>query len=724
MNIFKHWLQSLRGKTIVNPQATQEFFLAPRFRDSQSELTEPFLQHSYVYAAISSIAEAAASVPFSIMESTRQENSKVERIRKSLIASRNFLRPKNKIENRPNEAEEVSSGEFYELFRSPNPTLSPSQLWQATSLFFKIRGEAIWILEGKTDARLAQGETPSEIWPCDPKKVKHVVDKETGLISLWKLEYSDAQGIVRTISYEPHEIIHFRHYNPYDKYRGLSPIRAAMLGISQDYKAAQYNEAFFDAGASPGGLLSTESQLTKEQADQIRYLWEDRHAGPGKRFRIAVLHSGMKFDPISESHKDMEFLEQRRWSREEILAVLKVPKMIVGLYEDINYATSQTAQRIFWENAVIPMLRNFEDTLIARIFAPLANENQFGVFDLSNVEALRDDLTSKSEIASRFFALGYPINTINERLELGFPPVEGGDVGYIPMGLQPLDLALDPSFLEDEEEPDTSSNEQEQQVAAVKKSTQRWEKKFDAFLKQGETAMRQKFRGYLMRLRKETLRRLEEADRSSGIFVQNSQQKVLTPTAIQAIIFAREKWDNELRETLKPVYQSVMKAAWKDAAGDLGVNVQFNLQDPRVVELMANKLSTLVRVNRTIQKGLQELLTVAISKGETVSEISAKIRSKFNQFSAGRATTIARTETGIAASNARAALYEKEGVQYVQWLTANDEFVRKSHADQDEMIIKTGMRFPNGLKFPLEFGGAPEEVINCRCVIVAAEGPG
>ena len=54
-----------------------------------------------------------------------------------------------------------------------------------------------------------------------------------------------------------------------------------------------------------------------------------------------------------------------------------------------------------------------------------------------------------------------------------------------------------------------------------------------------------------------------------------------------------------------------------------------------------------------------------------------------------------------------------------QWLSARDEDVRESHVSEDGHVVKIGEPFPTtGLQFPSDPGGPPEEVINCRCVVL------
>ena len=59
--------------------------------------------------------------------------------------------------------------------------------------------------------------------------------------------------------------------------------------------------------------------------------------------------------------------------------------------------------------------------------------------------------------------------------------------------------------------------------------------------------------------------------------------------------------------------------------------------------------------------------------------------------------------------------YESLGVEYTQWVAAQDDRTRDSHAEIDGEIIAFGEQYSNGLSFPGDTSGDIEEWINCRC---------
>ena len=54
-----------------------------------------------------------------------------------------------------------------------------------------------------------------------------------------------------------------------------------------------------------------------------------------------------------------------------------------------------------------------------------------------------------------------------------------------------------------------------------------------------------------------------------------------------------------------------------------------------------------------------------------------------------------------------------------EWISAHDGRVRDSHAHLDGVRVGNDEKFPNGLRYPGEPQGRPEEVYNCRCTMRA-----
>jgi hypothetical protein len=137
----------------------------------------------------------------------------------------------------------------------------------------------------------------------------------------------------------------------------------------------------------------------------------------------------------------MDFLAQRKWNREEIMAVFKVPKGELGIYEDINYATARVQDKVFWQKTLLPKMSNFEATLWTQLFSKIEGGRIWAEFDYSGIDAIQEDFKEKVETGQKLWQMGWPINQINERLDLGMEAVPWGDTWFAPFNLTPVGQA-------------------------------------------------------------------------------------------------------------------------------------------------------------------------------------------------------------------------------------------------------------------------------------------
>jgi HK97 family phage portal protein len=661
------------------PEATRLFFLSPHVLTQLSGggLKEPYREHVWVYACINAIAQSISSVPLLFKTGTRKDPKIVE------------------------------SHPLVNLFEAPNPLMSGSQLIEATFVYLGLTGEAFFIVE-RDHAR----QVPKEIWVCHPGRFKEAVDAKTGLISGWI--YSKG---VKKIPLQPHEVIFFRYFNPYHDYRGLAPLQAARAGVNQDFWASKYNEAFFKNSAQPGGVLETAGNLSDEEYQRVKAQWQDRHQGASKAHAIALLEGGLSYKQTGLSQKDMDFLEQRKWNREEIMAAFKVPKPELGLYEDVNFATSKTQRKLFWENTLLPKMSLFEFVLWGQLCRHIDGGRIWAEFDYSGISALQEDRKELVDSAKALWGMGVPLNIANEYLGLGLPEVPGGDVGYLPFNLAPVGSDVPapkkavpyPISLPIPSQAGAAGLLPASVVPALPLRKFDGEAYWRSYLSLHtplEELFKRKISRYFYEQRKRQLRRLEE----------QLGKGVTKELAVESLLFEMDLENGLLKKVAWPLYLEIGQQAGQGLLVELGADPElFTLVDTPAMTALETKLIKVVGINETIREQLRDTLVEGMGQMETTAELMDRVRQVYN-FAQSRALTIARTETGQAAGLARDAAMGQMGVAKIRWVTAGDEHVRARHQEQSGMVVERGQLFPNGCRFPCDPNGPAGEVINCRCV--------
>jgi SPP1 gp7 family putative phage head morphogenesis protein len=111
-----------------------------------------------------------------------------------------------------------------------------------------------------------------------------------------------------------------------------------------------------------------------------------------------------------------------------------------------------------------------------------------------------------------------------------------------------------------------------------------------------------------------------------------------------------------------------------------------------------------------------------ILQGESMDKIAKRLRN-VQEMNKTQAIRSARTIVTGAENKGRQDSYaraEADGIILKkEWLATNDGRTRHSHAVLDGAIIDQDKKFDNGLMYPGDPSGRPEEVYNCRCTLVA-----
>jgi hypothetical protein len=160
------------------------------------------------------------------------------------------------------------------------------------------------------------------------------------------------------------------------------------------------------------------------------------------------------------------------------------------------------------------------------------------------------------------------------------------------------------------------------------------------------------------------------------------------------------------------------------------VNGRFDQATQRIIPGMRQELSdpALMRNYFTRQRRdarFDKIVRKALEDGKPVSAVDIdRITTRYSdRLLQLRGQTIAVTETNAATSAGRMEamqqLVEREGLRPEQvrkvWATASDERVRASHMALHGDSVGLNEAFGNGLQYPGDLSGPPEEVINCRC---------
>lgn len=268
------------------------------------------------------------------------------------------------------ETEKIPNHPFELLLRKPNPQDSRYEFIYATVAMKKLTGNGYWWMN-----KANEKAPPDEMWLIPSHMIEPVPDG-----NLYLKGYIYEPGTGERLALEPWEICHFRSFNPYSRFLGLSAIESLAAVAIGDIGMQEWNTKFFkDNNARLPGILTFEQFPGDEMWNDIKN--ETRDASRKRELMMlrGVGAGGVNWLQNAVSQKDMEFLLGRKSNRDEIWTVL-APGLASMLDTNATEANAIAGRATFRERAVYPELVTIGEKTTNSIL-PSYDENLFGAFD-------------------------------------------------------------------------------------------------------------------------------------------------------------------------------------------------------------------------------------------------------------------------------------------------------------------------------------------------------
>lgn len=665
-------------------------FSANRGRTGASAATNYEYYASWVFASVRAISEEVASINLRLER--HDSNGNRERVTKHPALS---------------------------VLESVNDFMDFYTLIERLQSNLELAGNEYWYLE------LNSKGVPIEIYPLAPNSITPVADP-TNYISHYQYKLGSS-----VIDIPKENILQFKNFNPKSDILGFSTLAAARTAADTDFAAREYNKNTFLNDATPGVIITVPDALDPEAQQKIIEAWNQDHGSYKKAFKTAVMTGGMDVKTLAMNHKDMEFIEQRRFSRDEILAIFRVPKTIIGILEDANFASAKTANYVFALRTVRPKMKRIVNTL-NEFFLPLfGDENLKFDFD----DPVPEDKQEQMAWYSSALTSGWM--SINEvRRKENLPPVENGDavmVSYsaVPLG-EPIDepqkvfegpaaklskaiagelVGLFATKSEAKEPEPVKELAKDQEVKGELKAKAR-NARLDPYEKLIKKTSETLFAGQKERA-KEALKKELNAKNWRA---RKAKMQLLDP-------------EKEIKATIDlftPVFQEVLKGEGDAAFEFLGINDEFDLTSARARKFLEKNTKKFAGgITEETSRQIRASVAAGLDAGEAIPDLMERI-DDLAGFGSVRAEMIARTESIRAATAAeKEAWEESEVVAKVIWYTALDERVCENcgpmhgtEIDIADNFFAKGDTAPGGLLLDYEAVGGPPMHPDCRCTLL------
>lgn len=699
-------------------------------------LYTPYAQSAWVFCAVSILAQSVAQIPFRI---SRINGSQAKKVR----ALRGSADPRHRqLCRRALNEDILDSGDVVDLFNRPHPTMDRQLFWEMVVTWNSLRGEFFILPLDLADQPVDMSERKPRVrrlLPLAPEMFWHVVQGYD--LRAWRYTGAPLMSPLASQMLLPAEVIHSRTPNPYLYWRGLSPLTVAMAPAQTDFAGEQYQKGLWLNNADTGVIVTTEQILSDDQRRAIEQALRERKRKAGTADRPLFLFGGAKVEKPTLSMMDMQFLDTRKFLRQEIFSIFKVPETLAGFTDDLNdggAGGSLDAQKASFIESTVGSLCARLEAAVTPVVASF-DPNYVGWFDLDSLPIMQAARRTRWDTAIKMFGLGVPLNDINENLDLGLPQYGWGGKSFLPFNVQEVgaDGALPSEGTPANSPPADDTDETKsnpvarmvQWLAELKSGAEQqratdvvtlWKKHVTA-RKAAVNMVKGKVSKVLMAARAKALSKLEEVH----------LQKALPAEArgLVDIIFSPVEFGKSLHQELSSPLRLVLSQAADELLAEVGHDNPWEYPPKQVLEYLAGRTQPIMGVGGTVRDQLNTSLMEGVTNGETHLQLAARVKEVFNRMADTEAKRVAMTEVNLAYNTARDEAMKSVGIEYKSWLSSHGPHVRPAHAEAESMYIDDPIPvdepFTVGgeqLMFPGDdsLGASLENIINCQCIQLAA----
>lgn len=352
------------------------------------------LQISAVWACVEIVAKTVASLPFFVYSTDKNGNRTLAR----------------------------DTPLWGLLHESPNSRMTPVEFWTAMIMNLILRGNAYARIE-----RAANGDAYA-LWPMSSDQVEMQILDNGTIVYAYRLD-NDVAVLADS------NVLHIKEMG--NGLVGLARLDYMRSTTTEATHAQQSSTKLFSADGKPSGVLMVDAVLNPTQRVAIQQNFG--RMAQGSTGRLFLLEANMKYQQLSLSPEDMQLLQTRQFSVQEIARWFNVPSVLINQTEGTTTLGSAVDGIIesFYKTNIGPLLTNIHQAVRKRVMT--ARQRATMTAEFSADALLRVSLSDRMEIYAKAVQNG--LKTRNECRQLeNDPPLPGGDDLTVQTNLTPLNM--------------------------------------------------------------------------------------------------------------------------------------------------------------------------------------------------------------------------------------------------------------------------------------------
>lgn len=235
------------------------------------------------------------------------------------------------------------------------------------------------------------------------------------------------------------ELVYFRGYGGISD-SGISPIEALRQVLREEWTAGEMRESVMRNGARHSGYLQRPIEAPKWSEDaraRFKREWQGQYGGDYATDAggTPLLEDGITFEAASQTAEELQYIEGRKLTDEEVTRAYFIPPPMVGILDKATFSNITEQHKMLYQDCLGPPLVMVQDEIELQLlpdFEPVDPYRFYTEFNL--MEKLTGNVEQRD--ASITQSVGAPWRTINEgRALANLPPVDGGDLLVRPLNV-------------------------------------------------------------------------------------------------------------------------------------------------------------------------------------------------------------------------------------------------------------------------------------------------
>ena len=539
--------------------------------------------------------------------------------------------------------------------------------------------------------------------------------------SMWPIPFTWVDGYVGGTVYQPESFIirtpkgiraevpadtclWIHGYNPTDPMRQTSPVDALRDMLLEQVESATFRRQMWQRGGRFNAYVSRPKDVEPWDDDSFERFkrtfnesWAGRNGSDAGG--MPILEDGMRIEQLQFNAKDAEWSEAKKLGREDVAGVYHVNPALIWPGSGQTYASARDNARALYNDTLAPKLLEVTEKVNARLL-PMVGEDARHYVEYDLQIKLQGSFEERAQVIQS--AVGGPWLTRDEaRAMFNLPHIDGADELIVPLNVVEGGLASP----RDTDPTDERYNaiEPDHKCACCGEKSEASEVHYKAEpLEEESKAMVEVFAKFFERQSRSVLPKIRAA-KSRGRKDAEDWWDVT-------------RWDRELEQDLETIAYTQSNAAARRALVAMGV--PDDMYDPdRASEFLKSMCQQRAAwVNDVTRRELERALELEAIGAEGLKATPEGVfTNAVENRSISAGTALSAAIDGWSALEAARQSGMSERTEKV-WVV-NSANPRKSHAQMNGVRVPANDRFPNGMDWPGDWAGGPDEVCGCQCTI-------